>query len=508
MTTRGAVIRASLGSEGPLTEGGRDAIRAQPPCQAGWGAVMKLTIRPLPIDLRHAPAVAELFLGVLRRDLLAFFPLCQFEALSDEPSLEGYYGAPNFRVVEGLPHGPVEIELFGTRYELSARDGTPFTPQDRRMVRAIGAVLNMRYYHLFQVSSSARLELYRGGSEDHYVAAFVEPGAYAPSATRPSRIASTIQTLRTAALSTYENHRVSTGALLAGPLDDPSHPLAPTPTDALPYGVELTGLKSVHRLCDGERTLFLVDRAGKLAEIIDIRRWAAEMAPTSEPEVPCARAYAAHARATRAGGHVCLVLSPNQEIKLFAGGVQTFSFAHGHWRLLDPSDRFAVWEAAVADPALARILFQAALDLAEGRQGGLFVVVKDPLAAVGRLIAPHDLLSDEVLSGPPPELAPRDPLAKRALHYLARGRNVIDLDPTILEALASLDGALATDRSGRILAFGAILRHDAAELPVLTTAEGARTTAAFVASQFGPVLKVSEDGVVSCFLNGARAWDL
>jgi hypothetical protein len=64
------------------------------------------------------------------------------------------------------------------------------------------------------------------------------------------------------------------------------------------------------------------------------------------------------------------------------------------------------------------------------------------------------------------------------------------------------------DHDGRLLAFGAILRHETSELTPLTAAEGARTTAALVASRFGPVLKVSEDGVVSCFLDGTRVWDL
>ena len=135
-------------------------------------------------------------------------------------------------------------------------------------------------------------------------------------------------------------------------------------------------------------------------------------------------------------------------------------------------------------------------------------MVADPGAAVGRLIAPHDLLVPEAPDGPPAELPPGDPLAKRALHYLARGRDVTELAPPVLEALAGLDGALATDRAGRLLAFGAILRHDASCPPAPPSAEGARTTAALVASRFGPVLKVSEDGIVSCFLNGARVWDL
>ena len=105
-----------------------------------------------------------------------------------------------------------------------------------------------------------------------------------------------------------------------------------------------------------------------------------------------------HALATRKGGHICLVLSPNQEIKVFAGGVQAFVFAHGRWRVLDPEAKFAMWAQAVADLRLARVLFQTALDLAEERQGGLLVVVADPARAIGRLIAPHDVLEAEPAS--------------------------------------------------------------------------------------------------------------
>jgi len=449
--------------------------------------------------VRDASAVAELFVGVFRRDLASFYPQVQVTPLSSpsEPVVE-----PNFQL-KISQDGLILADLFGVRYQVDLRVGNRVGELDLQMVRAVGAVLSLRHQHLFQIHHSSRLELYRGGSEDHYVAAFVEPWAYASTSSRPSRVASTIQTLRTAALSTYENRRVSTGALLLGG----EGPGPPTASDALHYGVELTALKSIHRLCDGKRTVFLVDRAGKLVEVIDIARWAARIESSETPEVPCARDYSAHARATLTGGHVCLVLSPNQEIKLFASGSQAFAFAHGRWRLLDPSSNFAVWARAVGDPRLARVLFQTALDLAECRQGGLFVVINDPAYSIGRLISPHDLLTEEGASSPPPDLTPGDPLAKRALHYLGRNRSVLDLDPTVLEALAGLDGAIATDRTGRLLVFGSILRHDASAM-IGAVAEGARTTAAIIASRHGPVLKISEDGVVSCFLEGRRVWDL
>jgi len=455
-------------------------------------------------------AVAELFAGIFRRDVLAFYPQSRLEPIGHNGVPTVLHPGPDFQILEPPTEAENELEvsMFGLRYALSPRPGGRFSSYDLRMIRAIGAVLSLRYHHLFQVAHLSRIELFRGGSEDHYVAAFVEPQGYAPTTAKPSRIASTILTLRTAALSTYENRRVSTGALLLGPGDDPRPAASPTPPDALDYVAELTSLKSIHRLCDGGRTLFLVDRDGKLADIIDVERWATETSTSEAPAIPCARIYSAHARATQSGGHICLVLSPNQEIKLFAGGLQAFAFAHGRWRILDPAAKFAVWEAATSQPKLARILFQTALDLAESRHGGLLVVVNEVEEAIDRLIARHDMLTPEAPLGPPRELTPGDPLAKRTLHYLARNRDVTELAPAVLEALAGLDGALATDREGKLLAFGAILRHDASSLPSPTTAEGARTTAALVASKFGPVLKVSEDGVISCFLNGARVWDL
>ncbi|MBX6313534.1 MAG: hypothetical protein IRY99_11550, partial [Isosphaeraceae bacterium] len=174
-----------------------------------------LTSRPIAAEsLRDATALAELFVGVFRRDLLAFFPQTAFEAIPDSFNPDYAGRGPEFRLIEGEGDEADQVELFGLRYRLGRQGGAWFSPHDRRMVRAIGAVASLRYHHLFEISDSARLDLYRGGSEDHYVAAFIEPWVYTAHGSRPSRIAATIQTLRTAALSTYENHRVSTGALL------------------------------------------------------------------------------------------------------------------------------------------------------------------------------------------------------------------------------------------------------------------------------------------------------
>lgn len=520
----------------------------------------------------------EVFLGAFRRDIQSFYPGSRIEreailTLAGMPAAAAR-ATPTFMLDFQLDDefdapDAVRVSLFGSWYRVTVTRGLGLGPRDRDLIRAIGRVMELHHQVLFRWSRVSLLQLRRGMPEDHYVAACVDRSAYTPASSAPSRVAEVILTLRTLALSTYENRRVSTGALILGPGSDHGpeavRTARPAPFEALDFGVELTGLKSLHRLCDGRRTLFLVDPRGKLADLIDIRRWAQGEAFSAQPRslpdagsepvlrVPCARAFVFHAMATAVPGSVCLVLSPNQEIKVFAGGVQAFVFAHGRWRVLDPESKFAVWEGAVGNPSLARVLFQTALDLAEDRQGGLLVGVTDPSRAIGRLIAPHDVLewpgpcssSDDATdaesparpfslfgvfnpSDPEPEPArpvhrghgslalpaASDPLSKRSIHYLARDVNVTELDPTVLEALAGLDGALVTDLAGRLLAFGAILRHDALALATpdslspSAVVEGARTTAALVASRFGPVLKISEDGIVSCFLDGTRVWDL
>ena len=86
--------------------------------------------------------------------------------------------------------------------------------------------------------------------------------------------------------------------------------------------------------------------------------------------------------------------------------------------------------------------------------------------------------------------------------------NLSDLDPTVLEAIASVDGAVVTDQDGRLLTFGAILRIAPESLDLGRAVQGARTLAGLAASLHGPVIKVSEDGYLTMFLKGRRVWEI
>src|SRR5262249_55664725 len=151
----------------------------------------------------------------------------------------------------------------------------------------------------------------------------------------------------------------------------------------------------------------------------------AEAAQGTEPLVhPCPRTYWDHAKATRSGGHVCLVLAPTQEIKVFARGTLIFGFSDARWRLLDIPSKFGVWCEAVGNarwPDLAAVIFQAALNLGEARLGALFVVVRDPVHSVPQLLTLPDQISAEIAADDPEDpdnLSPKH--AKRSLHHVVR----------------------------------------------------------------------------------------
>ena len=428
------------------------------------------------------------------------------------------------------------ISWFGTRYTLRVPGRWAFSAHEVRLAQAIGAVLAARYHAIHNPRIIAeRGDLFSGAIEDRYVGAFIDHRPYAIEAreARADQIASIIELLRVAALSSFESRPISTGILLLGTTDDqsrmPSRGSSPSYTD-------LAGIKSAYRLADGVRTVFLANSEGRLLDIVDINRWVRDACRTQPPNInppspasappslrsgeasarlprdvveagmACAEAFNPHARATTQHGNVCVVLSPSREIKVFGEGSELFTFRGGSWHLLDVQAKYRLWAEAVGHEALAMRIFQTSLDLADAREGALFVVARDPEVAVAQLVAPPDRLEAAVPVVERAHDGSSSP-SRRDLLRLIEGRSITDLDATVFQALASLDGAMMTDRTGRLLAAGAILRHPPLDEFPNSIIEGARTTAAIAASRFGPVLKVSEDGVMT-FFDGERVWDI
>jgi hypothetical protein len=448
-----------------------------------------------------ALAVGALYDSVLQSALRQFFERASLDT-EVTPSLSS---DGRLSIEPSANPAALIIRWFGTRYTLRVPPRWPFTAHEVRLAQAIGAVLAARYSAILNPRIIAeRNDLFRGMIEDRYVGSFLDHRTYAIEAkeAKADRIASVIELLRVAALSSYENRPISTGVVLLGTPNDPCRPDAPPSTSAPSYTESTTAIKSLFRLSDGVRTVFLANSEGRLLDIIDIERWASQVSRHQTLQVPCAKAYQPHARATLQQGHVCAVLSPSREIKIFAEGAEIFTFRGAAWHLLDLQAKYKQWAEAVGAEALAMQIFQTALDLSDAREGALFVVARDTANAVEQLVAPADRL-DVPHAGSGRDGKP----SRRDLLDLLEGRSLTDLDPNVLEALASLDGAIVVDQNARLLAAGAILRHPPSAELEAGVVEGARTTAALGASKFGPVLKVSEDGIIT-FFDGEKVWDI
>jgi hypothetical protein len=441
-------------------------------------------------------AASALYDSLLQAALRQFFSRATFET-EPIPSLSS-----DGRLAIEPTNDPsvLTIRWFGSRYVLHVPVRRPFTPHEVRLARSIGSVLALRYKAIFDPKQMLeRTDLFRGAIEDRYVSALLDAiGPADPDHSRADLFSTAIEVLRVAALSSYENHSISSGVLLLDKEEDREHGVPPRDELSYRYSQALTGIKSFYRVCDGIRTLFLVNRHGSVLDIVDVARYARAL----PLEVPCPTAYRAHALATAGNQKVCIVLSPSHEIKVFAQGVQMFSFRNARWHLLDMKAKYDMWEAAIGHRKLAERLFQTALDLADAREGALFVVLREPNTSMPLLVSPADQLDA-------PHGTPGESPTRGQMIYMLRDRTAIGLDREVLMGLARMDGATVMDSAGRLLAIGAILLHPEPPEPHSTLAvEGARTTAAMAAGRMGAVLKVSEDGLITFFDQQERIWDI
>ncbi len=441
-------------------------------------------------------AASALYDSLLQAALRQFFGRATFET-EPIPSLSS-----DGRLAIEPTNDPsvLSIRWFGMRHVLHVPARRPFTDHEVRLARAIGTVLAARYRAIFDPKQMLeRGELFRGAIEDRYIGAFLDSVAYGdPSQTRADSVATAIEVLRVAALSSYENRAISSGVMLLGGDSDPVRKHAVIPGQEYKYTQALTGIKSFYRLCDGLRTLFLVNRKGEVLDLVELSLYVAP----GTLDVPCPTTYRPHSLATAGTGNLCVVLSPSHEIKVFAEGVQIFSFRNARWHLLDMKAKYDMWCDSVGNNPLADRLFQTALDLADAREGALFVVLRDAERSLPNLVAPGDQLDATRPSG-------SDVPSRAQLMHMLRGRTATELDPAVLSGLARTDGATVMDADGRLLAVGAILLHTEPPEPHSNLAvEGARTTAAMAAGRYGAVLKVSEDGLITFYDQQERIWDI
>ena len=183
-------------------------------------------------------AASALYDNLLQAALRQFFERATFET-EPIPSLSS-----DGRLAIEPTNDPsvLSIRWFGSRHVLHVPARRPFTEHEVRLARAIGTVLAARYRAIFDPKQMLeRGELFRGAIEDRYVSALLDAGTD-PLQSRADLIATAIEVLRVAALSSYENRSISSGVLLLDGDEDQVRPQARTAASDYKYSQALTGI--------------------------------------------------------------------------------------------------------------------------------------------------------------------------------------------------------------------------------------------------------------------------
>src|SRR5580765_7977753 len=177
----------------------------------------------MPEQTRAPVFIDGLYGKLVEGGIKYFFPSANLQATetSLEPAASG--------VTESSDRTSLDLRWLGSGYSLTRNE--PFSPEELKLLEGIGAVLGSRYRMIADSGGvEKQFDLFRGLPEDRYVSACIDGAPYAQEIwLGPDRVEDTIEVLRTSSLTTYENRRISTGALLFGKYSDPCHEPPITP---------------------------------------------------------------------------------------------------------------------------------------------------------------------------------------------------------------------------------------------------------------------------------------
>jgi hypothetical protein len=204
------------------------------------------------------------------------------------------------------------------------------------------------------------------------------------------------------------------------------------------------------------------------------------------------------ARHSRDNNTLTFSLSQNRETYVFLGG-ELIALRHKQeWKLF-PLNTFMdeILEGVLLlcasdedEDWLAFVVFLGALamSLRNRRSGGLLVVVPDEDFVEAEFNIFKDSKSD----------------LDNVYHQFLSGREIGDIDLSLVCNAASIDGACFFDLNRTFISFGNILNIGNFE----SESEGARTKAAEFASLHALAIKISEDGTISVYREGKKTFEM
>lgn len=298
-------------------------------------------------------------------------------------------------------------------------------------------------------------------------------------------VATILSALHTLSEQSYENKTLTFGCIL-----DPQQLGAPSGAQ---FPEKFLDSKKYKALSDGFRTAYLVSTDGRVLNFIDLERYGTVPLSARHYFPEWAEAIARASRVGRCG----IVLSRQGDILVFDEGTLRFSYRYGKWQYWNHAHlvnllRDRARAQRVPPNLVGRVVgavYRAALDVSFRKTGGLFVILHNR-KHLRKVVRDGDAVRDRKRSTTDQEFDGF--LADHTIQSLPR---------TVVVELASLDGAVVLDNSGRVLAYGAVLQPR--RRGRLRGSEGSRTKAAIGASHYGLAVKISSDGDVAVYNKGA-----
>jgi len=299
-------------------------------------------------------------------------------------------------------------------------------------------------------------------------------------------VSSIFEALHTLSEQTYENKALTFGCIL-----DPG---GTARQGAVDFPGSYLSTKKYKALSDGFRTAYHISRSGSLLDFVDLERFESQSGTARHYYPEWTEPIGKSATSGRSG----ITLSRQGDILVFDGGSLRFTYRYGRWQywnhahlvnLLKDRARAQRVPPGILSKVVGAI-YRAALDVSFRRSGGLFVILhnRDNLR---QIVRPGDAIGDSQRGTT--DLQFDEVIAQHKFQNLPR---------VIAVELASLDGAVVLENSGVIRAYGAVLQPRRAGR--LRGTEGSRTKAAIGASNYGLSVKISSDGDITVYHNGAE----
>ncbi|MGH8998018.1 MAG: diadenylate cyclase [Acidimicrobiia bacterium] len=371
-------------------------------------------------------------------------------AASDSPMLE---------VLRVLPAGAVQAAAHFSTIRQPGPDGAPLSPLSPSLQRALRDTIVIE-----------ALSRHRAYAAD-------PPGT-------TELLADTLEYLIELGGTRVESHDLTHGVVISDVLRE-------EPRLRFRYPGDLREAKRAPLLFDGQRSVLVVDKAGRARTELQSHRLDRLTLGTSlldSLSAEFSHSGSLVAEATQRLGGIGFFLRADRTIWVFADGQPLLMRRGEHWTAFPLELATTIASKTGAHPDTAEIIVGAALIISAQRYGAILAIVDDP-DALDPVVAPKDRydLRDSF-----------DPMAMETetrLHHLI---NAEHLDAQTLARFASLDGATIVDRDANLIAYGAIVSSSESRF------EGARTAAAKTLSQTAEiVLKVSADGDITVFRAGA-----